>query len=146
MYAFAKKLKELDPTFIVTQPVFGSPQVTEENYMVNTCWADGATSPVDAIGIMVYQGTGSLQYVDNYVHGSTQWRGFPHPRRCAIEADHAWCRWPGWSRDDHNFGTSCKRSRPFRYHGLVFVSHRHSHRKGWQSVQWWLHGLLHSRC
>jgi len=77
MYAFAKKLKELDPTFIVTQPVFGSPQVTEENYMVNTCWADGATSPVDAIGIMVYQGTGSLQYVDNYVHGSTQWQGFP---------------------------------------------------------------------
>merc|ERR1711939_1018939 len=75
--AFAKKLKELDPTFIVTQPVFGSPQVKEENYMVNTCWADGATSVVDAIGIMVYQGTGSLQYVDNYVHGSTQWEGFP---------------------------------------------------------------------
>jgi hypothetical protein len=77
MYAFAKKLKELDPTFIVTQPVFGSPQVKEENYMVNTCWAEGATSAVDAIGIMVYQGTGSLQYVDNYVHGSSQWQGFP---------------------------------------------------------------------
>ena len=45
--------------------------------MVNTCWADGATSAVDAIGIMVYQGTGSLQYVDNYVQGSTQWQGFP---------------------------------------------------------------------
>lgn len=77
MYAFAKKLKELDPTFIVTQPVFGSPQVKEENYMVNTCWAEGATPVVDAIGIMVYQGTGSLQYVDNYVHGSSQWQGFP---------------------------------------------------------------------
>jgi len=61
----------------VTQPVFGSPQVKEENYMVNQCYAKGATSAVDKIGIMVYQGTGSLQYVDNYVHGSSQWEGFP---------------------------------------------------------------------
>jgi len=75
--AFAKKLKELDPTFIVTQPVFGSPQVTEENYMVNECFAKGAKSPVDAIGIMVYEGTGSLQYVKGYLHGSSQWQGFP---------------------------------------------------------------------
>merc|ERR1712146_435674 len=45
--------------------------------MVNDCFAKGATSSVDKIGIMVYQGTGSLQYVDNYVHGSTQWEGFP---------------------------------------------------------------------
>merc|ERR1712100_421567 len=74
---FAKKVKELDPEFIVTQPVFGSPQVKEENYMVNQCFAKGATSSVDKIGIMVYQGTGSLQYVDNYVHGSTKWEGFP---------------------------------------------------------------------
>merc|ERR1712139_352376 len=29
------------------------------------------------IGIMVYQGTGSLQYVSNYVNGSTKWEGFP---------------------------------------------------------------------
>lgn len=75
--AFAKKVKELDPDFIVTQPVFGSPQVNEENYMVNQCFAKGATSAVDKIGIMVYQGTGALQYVDNYVHGSTKWEGFP---------------------------------------------------------------------
>lgn len=74
---FAKKIKELDPEFIVTQPVFGSPQVKEENYMVNQCFAKGATSSVDKIGIMVYQGTGSLQYVDGYLHGSTQWEGFP---------------------------------------------------------------------
>merc|ERR1719345_257700 len=26
---------------------------------------------------MVYQGVGSLQYVDNYVHGASQWQGFP---------------------------------------------------------------------
>merc|ERR1719247_3352097 len=65
---FAKKVKELDPDFIVTQPVFGSPQVKEENYMVNQNYAKGAKSSIDKIGIMVYQGTGSLQYVDGYVH------------------------------------------------------------------------------
>jgi len=76
--AFAKKLKELDPSFIVTQPVFGSPQVTEENYMVNQVFAKGANpSTIDKIGIMVYQGTGSLQYVKGYVNGTKQWQGFP---------------------------------------------------------------------
>jgi len=75
--AFAKKVKELDPTFIVTQPVFGSPQITEENYMVNQCFAKGAKSPVDAIGIMVYEGAGSLQYVKGYTNGTKQWQGFP---------------------------------------------------------------------
>jgi len=74
---FARKIKELDPDFIVTQPVFGSPQVTEENYMTNQNYAKGAKSAVDKIGIMVYQGTGSLQYVSNYVHGSSKWSGFP---------------------------------------------------------------------
>jgi len=76
-YAFAKKIKELDPTFIVTQPVFGSPQVNEENYMVNQCFAKGVKSSVDAIGIMVYESTGSLQYVKGYVNGTKQWQGFP---------------------------------------------------------------------
>jgi hypothetical protein len=75
--AFAKKCKQLDPSFIVTQPVFGSPQIKEENYMVNENFKKGATSAVDAIGIMVYQGTGSLQYVKDYVDGSKQWSGFP---------------------------------------------------------------------
>jgi hypothetical protein len=75
--AFAKKVKELDPSFIVTQPVFGSPQVKEENYMVNQNFAKGAKSSVDAIGIMVYEGTGSLQYVKDYIDGSKQWSGFP---------------------------------------------------------------------
>jgi len=75
--AFARKVKELDPSFIVTQPVFGSPQIKEENYMVNQCFAKGAKSAVDSIGIMVYEGTGSLQYVNDYVHGSKQWSGFP---------------------------------------------------------------------
>jgi hypothetical protein len=68
--AFAKKVKELDPTFIVTQPVFGYPQVKEENYMVNQCFAKGTKSAVDSVGIMVYQGTGSLDCVPNYVDGN----------------------------------------------------------------------------
>ena len=75
--AFARKCKELDPSFIVTQPVFGSPQIKEETYMVNQNYAKNATSAVEAIGIMVYEGTGSLQYVKGYVNGSSQWSGFP---------------------------------------------------------------------
>merc|ERR1712070_491450 len=75
--AFVKKVKDLDPSFIVTQPVFGSPQIKEENYMVNQCFSKGAKSSVDAIGIMVYEGTGSLQYVKGYVNGTKQWSGFP---------------------------------------------------------------------
>jgi len=67
---FAEKLKKLDPTFIVTQPVFGYPQVNCENYMVNQCFAKGTRSAVDAIGIMVYEGTGALQYLSNYLDGN----------------------------------------------------------------------------
>jgi hypothetical protein len=75
---FAKKLKELDPSFIVTQPVFGSPQVKEENYAVNTVFgAGGNPNTLDSIGIMVYEGTGSLQYVKDYTKGKEQWSGFP---------------------------------------------------------------------
>merc|ERR1712232_1525721 len=37
---------------------------------VNQCFAKGAESPVNSIGIMVYQGTGSLDCVPNYVHGN----------------------------------------------------------------------------
>jgi hypothetical protein len=77
-FTFAQKIKALDPTFIVTQPVFGSPQITEENYMVNKAFAKDQTKcPVDAIGIMVYEGTGSLQYVKDYTNASSQWEGFP---------------------------------------------------------------------
>eukprot|EP00966_Prymnesium_polylepis_P147879 3416286-Prymnesium_polylepis.1 len=50
--AFAQKCKELDPSFIVTQPVFGYPQVKEENFMTNHAFAVGAKKSVDSIGIM----------------------------------------------------------------------------------------------
>lgn len=76
--AFAKKLKELDSDFIVTQPVFGSPQVKEENDAVNTVFGPGGdVKTIDSVGIMVYEGTGSLQYVKDYTKGKEQWQGFP---------------------------------------------------------------------
>ena len=31
----------------------------------------------DSIGLMVYEGTQSLNYVKNYVNGADQWQGFP---------------------------------------------------------------------
>jgi len=70
-YAFAQKCKELDPTFIVTQPVFGYPQVKEENFVTNAAFKDPSKSPVDNIGIMVYQGTGSADCLVNYLNGSS---------------------------------------------------------------------------
>lgn len=32
---------------------------------------------IDAIGLMVYEGTQALNYVKNYVNGAGQWQGFP---------------------------------------------------------------------
>ncbi len=31
----------------------------------------------DSVGLMVYEGTEALRYVDNYVKGAQQWEGFP---------------------------------------------------------------------
>jgi hypothetical protein len=76
--AFVKKLNELNPSMQVTQPVFGFPQVQAESDMVNAAWGNDTDKPrVDAVGIMVYSGTGSLGYKKNYAHGSSQWSGFP---------------------------------------------------------------------
>lgn len=79
LFAFAKKLRQLKPDFAVTQPVYGYPQVDAENYMVNNAWTvDGkSNNVVDTVGIMVYGGTSSLQYVKNYDNGTHQWQGFP---------------------------------------------------------------------
>ena len=47
--------------------------------MINASWevGGGSNNLADSVGLMVYEGTQSLQYVDNYAHGSTQWEGFP---------------------------------------------------------------------
>ena len=63
MMVFVKALRKLAPNFIITQPVFGYPQVPEENYVTNHAWTKEGTSLglVDRVGIMVYESTGSLQ-------------------------------------------------------------------------------------
>jgi len=79
LMTFIKVLKSLNPSMIVTQPVFGYPQVAAESYVVNHSWdVNGRSlSMADAVGIMVYQGTDALMYVKNYAEGSKQWQGFP---------------------------------------------------------------------
>ena len=54
-------------------------QVQAEIDVVNAGWTkDGKNNGlVESIGLMVYEGTESLRYVDNYAHGTTQWEGFP---------------------------------------------------------------------
>lgn len=56
---FAQELRRLRPTFIITQPVFGYPQVYSESLMTVHSWnAQGASQNLaDAVGIMIYQGS-----------------------------------------------------------------------------------------
>jgi len=76
---FAKKIKLINPNFIITQPVYGYPQIDAENSMVNNGWNQNGQSNgiCDAVGIMVYNDEESLQYVPNYENGTSQWQGFP---------------------------------------------------------------------
>jgi len=75
--AFVNKLRTIAPDMIITHPVYGYPGVKEENYVVNTAYADNSSKPVNAIGIMTYSGTGSLNYVRNYADPKSQYQGFP---------------------------------------------------------------------
>jgi len=79
LMTFVKTLKSLNPNFIITQPVYGYPQVTAETYIVNHSWDVNSrpTNGVDAVGLMVYEATESLSYVKNYAQGAQQWQGFP---------------------------------------------------------------------
>jgi len=79
LMTFIKTIKSLNPGMIITQPVFGYPQVAAESYVVNYSWDVNGRSlgMADAVGIMVYQGTDALMYVKNYAEGSKQWQGFP---------------------------------------------------------------------
>jgi hypothetical protein len=76
---FVQKINQLNPKMIITQPVFGYPQVKAETFMINSAFNYNiSTRPIiNAIGIMVYSETNSLQYLKNYVNGSSQWDGFP---------------------------------------------------------------------
>ena len=54
-------------------------QVQAEIDVVNGGWTvDGENRGLlESVGLMVYEGTQSLNYVDNYAHGTSQWEGFP---------------------------------------------------------------------
>ena len=76
---FIKRLREIEPDIIIGQPSYGYPQVQAANDVINLSWNVGATSNnyADSVGIMVYEGAQSLNYVENFAHGSQQWEGFP---------------------------------------------------------------------
>merc|ERR1719348_2462943 len=84
MVHFVKKLKELNPSIIVSQPTYGYPQVQAEIDVINASWDDKGNSKnvADSIGLMVYEGTQALQYVKNYVSGADQWGGYGFPITC----------------------------------------------------------------
>jgi len=78
---FVAKVKELNPNFIVTQPVFGSPSsvkaantVIEAGY--NKTIAERISpysyGSIARVGIMVYSGDGAYNYVGNYAYGCSQ--------------------------------------------------------------------------
>merc|ERR1719260_383717 len=79
MVHFIRKLKELNPSIIVSQPTYGYPQVQAEIDVINASWdSNGKSSNLaDSIGLMVYEGTQALNYVKNYANGADQWEGFP---------------------------------------------------------------------
>jgi len=79
MIHFVRKLRALRPKMIISQPTYGYPAIHAEIDLINASWnANGKSSNLaDSIGLMVYEGTGSLNYVKNYVDGPGQWQGFP---------------------------------------------------------------------
>merc|ERR1719340_278979 len=78
MVHFVRKLKQLNPSMIVSQPTYGWPQVQAEMDVINESWdSDGNKKNIaDSIGLMVYEGTNSLNYIKNY-DSSKRWQGHP---------------------------------------------------------------------
>ena len=79
MVHFIRKLRTLVPKIIISQPVYGYPQVEAESYVINESWdvKGNYKGVADSIGLMVYEGTQALNYVKNYNRGGDQWEGFP---------------------------------------------------------------------
>jgi len=79
MVHFVRKLRQLSPNMIISQPTYGYPAIHAEIELINESWSSNGTSSdlADSIGLMVYEGTNSLNYVKNYVNGADQWEGFP---------------------------------------------------------------------
>ena len=76
---FLRKLKALQPGFIVTQPTYGYPGEKAINDVINVNFKPdgGSAGLIDTIGIMIYEGTGALNYVNDYANATTKWEGFP---------------------------------------------------------------------
>ena len=72
MVHFIRKLRQLQPDILIGQPTYGYPQVAAENYVINH-----ANNLINSVGLMVYEGTSSLNYVKNYAKATDQWEGFP---------------------------------------------------------------------
>lgn len=74
---FLQKLRQLNPDIIITQPTYGFPQIRAEMDVINASWKKDTTSTDLAaeVGLMVYQGTESLQWVDQYTHGADHGQG-----------------------------------------------------------------------
>jgi len=79
MIHFVRKLKQLQPKMIIGQPTYGYPAIHAEIDVINESWDENGNNNnlTDTIGLMVYEGTNSLNYVKNYVSGTKQWQGFP---------------------------------------------------------------------
>ena len=79
MVHFLRRLRQLQPDLIVGQPTYGYPQVNAEDYVINESFNVDATSNnlIDSVGLMVYEGTQSLNYIKNYAEATSQWEGFP---------------------------------------------------------------------
>merc|ERR1712212_1373989 len=79
MLYFAKKLHELNPNLIITQPVYGYPQVDAENDVVNAAFTSSgqANGLLDSVGLMVYSNLKSLQYVKDYGNATSEGNGWP---------------------------------------------------------------------
>ena len=62
---FIKRLREIHPDIIISVPTYGFPQIQAEIDVINMSWNAGASSNnyADSIGIMVYSGQASLQWV-----------------------------------------------------------------------------------
>ncbi len=78
MVHFIRRLRQLQPKMIISQPTYGFPQVQAETDVINASFEDGKYKNLaDSVGLMVYEGTQALNYVKNFVNGKGQWPGFP---------------------------------------------------------------------
>ena len=76
MIHFIRKIREIRaaaglPRMIISQPCYGFPQVQAESDVINGGWdkKGNPTGLIDSIGLMVYNGADSLNYVEKYNAG-----------------------------------------------------------------------------